>query len=365
MKNIAIIYGGKSVEHDVSIITAKQVYENIDKQEFNPILVYIDKCGKWWVGKGLENKQTYVNFNPKKFKRVFLKTGENCFFVENFWGLKKIDIYAVINCCHGTMGEDGCLQGLLESFDFAYSGSDVLGSSLCMNKIFMKKIFEFHGLPIVKYFYLQRGKEIDLTEKMKDFGYPVFVKPANLGSSIGIDKCENEQELMQAIKVAFIFDEYVIIEKAVENLQEINCSVQKINGEVVTGELEEPISWKKFLTFEDKYISGGKKGPNKRKIRVELKEELERKIVDMSISAYKHFNLDSVVRIDYLYDKKQDQLYINEINTIPGSLAFYLWKGKGISFKKHISLQIEQAINKLQVKKQNKTNFNSEILKQK
>lgn len=360
MENIAIFYGGKSVEHEVSVITGLQVIENIDKEKFNIFPVFIDKDGLWWSVRDFKNKKTYANIKQEKKKQVFVAMGFACLFLKGFL-TKKVKIDAVINCCHGTNGEDGVLEGVFQSMGVPSSGPDVLSSAICMNKIITKQLFDFYALPKTDYFSFKRDEKIDIDKVIEKLGFPVFVKPANLGSSVGISKCESANEIKNALEIAFSFDEYVILEKAVQNLKEINCSVQKIDGKIVASELEMPISWEKFLTYEEKYVQKNK-NEKKRVVGVKIDKKIEKQIIDMSCFVYEKFDLDGCIRIDYLFDTKEKKVYINEINTIPGSLAFYLWKPKGISLKQHITLQIEQAKQKQKLKDKNKTNFNSNIL---
>ncbi|MGI5841768.1 MAG: D-alanine--D-alanine ligase [Christensenellales bacterium] len=359
MKNIAVFYGGKSVEHEVSVITGLQVLENIDKELFNPIPIYIDKQGIWWKVEDALNKATYKNFASAKKQKVFMKAGSKSLFLKKRFTLQEIKIYAAINLCHGTNGEDGVLQGTLDCLGIANSGSDVLASALCMNKIILKQLFEFHKFPCTKWVWFERGTKINLDDI--ELAYPLIVKPANLGSSVGISKCENKQELENALKVAFEFDRFAVVEECVQNLQEINCSVQMLNGEVETSELETPISWDKFLSYEDKYVSKNK-SQAKRIVSPRLSRKLMNTVELLSKQAYIKFGLSGVIRIDYLYNTQTKEFYMNEINTIPGSLSFYLWKPKGISFKKQISLQIQQAEEKQAQKNKNNTNFNSVLL---
>ena len=360
MENIAVFYGGKSVEHEVSILTALQTMKNIDEKKYIIYPVYIDKNGKWWTVKDFLNKENYIHFSKTKKQEVTVKFGEPYLYVGFF--KKKIKIDVCLNCCHGTNGEDGVLQGVFESLNLPYTGADVLSSSVCMNKIYMKQLFAFYEMPIVDYLFFSREEKIDIEDIRNKITFPLFVKPANLGSSVGINRCENLDQLKTAIEVAFHFDEFVIIEKGVENLKEINVSVQKIDGEIKTSELEHPIAWQKFLTFEEKYISKHK-SDKKREIGIRLPEKLEKEIDELALKAYKNFNLSGVIRIDFLFDTQDKKLYINEINTIPGSLAFYLWKGRGISLKAHISLQIIQAKQKWMSKQKNNTEYVSNILK--
>lgn len=361
MLNVAVIFGGKSVEHDVSIITGRQVLNNIDKKKYKVIPVYIDKFGVWWTGKDLVESKTFLPFDGNKHKKISVIPGENFFLINGLFK-KKVRIDCAINCSHGTNGEDGNLQGLLNLINVASTGSDTLSSSICMNKIVMKNLFEKLNLPVVKFVTLKRMDLMNY-DKIK-LRYPLIVKPSSLGSSIGISKVYNSNDLFNALETAFNFDGEVIIEEAVDNLREINCSVQVINDEITTSDLEEPISWENFLSFNDKYILGGKKSRQKRKTKVKIGKKLENKIRDISKFCYESFNLSGVIRIDFLLNNETKELYINEINTIPGSLAFYLWKGQGISFRKHIDLQIEQAVEKQAQKLLNKTEFESNLLEE-
>lgn len=361
MENIAVFYGGKSVEHEVSIITAIQIMQNIDENKFKIHPVYIDKSGKWWTLKEFLDKTKYINIQKAKKNRVKANFGEPYIIIDGIIN-KKIKIDVALICCHGTNGEDGVLQGVFESLNIPYSGCAVLSSSVCMNKIYMKELFEHYKMPIVEYLTFKRDDNIDFEKIEKEIKYPMFVKPANLGSSVGINKCEDLQELKTALEVAFSFDEFVIIERGVENLKEINVSVQRINNKIETSELEHPISWTKFLSFEEKYVSKHK-SDKKREIGIRLPQKLEEQIDTLAKQAYIKFNLSGVIRIDFLYDLKAKNLYINEINTIPGSLAFYLWKGKGISLREHITLQIVQAKNKWQIKDKNITDYTNTLLK--
>lgn len=360
MENIAIFYGGKSVEHEVSIITALQVMDNINKEKYKIFPVYIDHNGAWWKMINYMNKGEYKNLKKAKKHKVFVEFGSQCLFIKEIKKHKtKIDV--AINVCHGTQGEDGCLQGVFELLGIPYSSAGVMASAVCMNKIVMKQLFEKHGLNITKWQYFKRDEKIDFAKTLENLKFPLFVKPANLGSSVGISKCENLQELEVATSIAFGFDEYIIVEEGVENLMEINCSVQKKDGKVQTSELEVPVNWEKFLTYENKYVSKTK-GQTKTVVGADVKQDIRQKIEESATLAYEKFFLDGVIRIDYLFNKKTNELFINEINTIPGSLSFYLWKPKAISFSAHISNQIEQAKQKAKIKDMNITKIQSPLL---
>lgn len=367
-KNIAIIYGGKSVEHEVSIITGLQIQENIDKNKYNETLIYIDKDGDWFIGDKLKNIKLYSNWDKekKKVKKIYpelnKKNRKNIF--------NKID--AAIIACHGTYGEDGKLQGFLDLLDVPYTSCGVVASASGMDKVVMKKIFIGIGLPILPYiwFYKDEWKKNQkecINKVHYTLDYPVFVKPANLGSSIGISMANNENELKKAIDIAVEYDRRVLIEKGITDAVEINCSVLFSDGEVVTSNLEEPIKWEKFLSFEDKYIRSNTKSKSgmagmTRKIPADLADDIKREIEEYSTKIYKTMDCKGVVRIDFLLNREKTKVYVNEINTIPGSLSFYLWEGKGINFKNLIDKLIIEAIKFNEDKKSYITKFDSPIL---
>ena len=356
MKNICVIFGGKSVENEVSVITAKQVLENIDYSKYKVYPVYIDKQNNFWSGKDFKKVETFKNFNPKKHKEVSFKGNCKGIYIKR----KFVSIDCAVVCCHGTCGEDGSLQGLLNMVGIPYTCCGVEASAICMNKITMKKFFENLNLPISKYMEVDFLKYKNITEKDIKLKYPLFVKPANLGSSVGINKCNNFEEVKSALDIAFHFDKKVIIEQGVQNLIEYNCSTLKINEKVCASNIEQPHAWSDFLNFDDKYLKKGKKFGRKIK-KIKIGKKLEQKIKEMAILVHEKFDLQGVVRTDFLYDKQSKLLYINEINTIPGSLAYYLWKNQNLSFKDLIDILILNALQKNKQDNQISTNFNSKI----
>lgn len=367
-KNIAIIYGGKSVEHEVSIITGLQVYENINLEKYNPILIYIDKDGNWFKGELLKNISIYTEWEryKKKLKKIIPSIDRN--YKNNIF--KNID--AVIIACHGTYGEDGKLQGFLDLLEIPYTSCGVVASSSGMDKIVMKNIFAGIGLPVLPYiwFYkedwLKEPKEC-INKIHYTLDYPVFIKPANLGSSIGISMANNENELINAINIAIEYDRRILVEKGVEDAVEINCSCFYANNEVLVSNLEEPIRWEKFLSFEDKYLRSNSKAKAglagmTRKIPAEISDEIKKEIEEYSKKIYRTMDCKGVVRIDYLLNKEKTKVYVNEINTIPGSLSFYLWENKGVDFKSLIDLMIVEAIKFNEDKKTYITKFDAHLL---
>ena len=355
MLNLAIFYGGKSVEHDISIITAIQVMKNLDKDKYNITPIYVDENNNWSVLDNYLDMNIYAN---KKYKGIMLACGMDKGYlikksVVGYKKYRKIDV--AINCMHGLNGEDGTLAGLLELNNIAYVGSGVLASSIGMDKVIQKDVLKTNNLPVVNYMYFLKkdytdNKE-DILNKIEDkINYPIVVKPANLGSSIGINISKNRKELQKNIEIALNFD---------KNLREINCSVIGGNNYVETSVLEEPKNWETFLDFNEKYLNNGQ---NKKEINVKLGDGIDDKIKDLSIKVFKLFGASGVARIDYLLDDKTKEIYINEINTVPGSFANYLWKDK-YTFSGLLDKLIDLAIEEYEYKNVYKYTYKTDVLK--
>lgn len=386
-KNVAVIFGGRTTEHDVSVITGVQFMENMDKGKYNVIPVFVDGNGIWYSGDELFNIDSYKHFEDirTKLTEVYIAPIPNINALLNVhpkvFGKKefaKLDI-AVVSI-HGMNGEDGTIQGLLELANIPYVSSGVLGSSIGMDKIAMKAIFKGNSLPILKYEYFLRSEwqksKNDIIAKLEsNLKYPMFVKPANLGSSIGISKAKNTQSLIDAIEIAIGYDKRIIVEEGVENLIEINCSALGFDDDIITSVCEEPTNWEEFLTFEDKYIrsnskSSGTKNTNSkngmaqmdRKIPADIPEDLTKKIQELTSLAFKHLGCSGVARVDFIIDKDSMTPYINEINTIPGSFSFYLWQYTGINYSKLIDKLIENAEKIHDEKNHNVYSFTSNIM---
>lgn len=330
MKNIAVFFGGVSSEHDISIITGIQTVCALDKNKYKVFPVYISKTGKWFHSNKFDNVDIFLDFREKVYKKVFLTAGDNVLYQKSAFIKRIADLHSAVICCHGLNGEDGTLQGLLELSNVPYTSSGVLGSSVCMDKIIMKQLFEFNNLPVTKYTWFLSDEFESDREKLckriqKELDFPLIVKPANLGSSIGISKCRVLDDLVRAIEIAKCYDNRIIVEEAVENLREINCACLGYENSVMISELEEPVSWDKFLSFEEKYIHFAtvkfeKKG------NIKLSDEIMNKIKEIAKTAFIKLCASGVVRVDFLLDSQTEDVYINEINTIPGSLANYLFE---------------------------------------
>lgn len=355
---IGVIFGGVTVEHEVSVISALQVIHAIDRERYSVLPIYIGKDGTWYTGDSLTEIAEFKNIDvllPKCFpiflgRRGYISRFPLRYFRRNSFG--KIDVaFPVV---HGSRGEDGILQGYLEMMGVPYVGSDVLASAIGMDKVAMKAAFSHVNLPILKYVWLyarewlqQESSVIDRIEKA--FPYPVIVKPTNLGSSIGVTSATTQSELSAAVEIALAYSNRVIIEPMVQNLREINCSVLGDYESLEASVCEEPIRASGLLTFDDKYAAGssakGMQGA-KRRIPADISATLASTIQDLAKRAFTAVQASGVARIDFLLDEATNQVYVNEINTIPGSIAFYLWEHSGLSFTNLIEKLIRLALKR-------------------
>lgn len=366
-KNIFVFFGGKSAEHDISIITAIQTLNAIDKTKYNVFPAYIDKSGLFWTGEKLFDIKIFVDFAPKQkgIKRFVILSGEKKVALLKGTHIKKVlDIDAAVLCCHGAGGEDGSLQGLLEMSDIPYSSSGVCSSALCMNKKIMKDVFLSHKLPIVEHISVTREEFEQSPEtvlsRVKKMGYPVISKPSNSGSSIGIEKSKNDEELKDALDLAFSFDKLAVVEKCVENLMEVNCAVLKVGDKVITSSLEEPKTASDILTFSDKYLTSPRKGEKHvlSEKDIKLKKSQKELIKALARESFVACDCDGVVRIDFLIDLDTQKIYVNEINTIPGSMANYLFS-ENMNFSELVDNLVEAALQKNIDKHKNVYQFSS------
>ena len=336
---LGILFGGVSVEHEISIITAIQAMNSIDPIKYEIIPIYIAKDGTWYSGAMLKDIKIYSDMDLLKryAKEVVLYKRDGKFILQNKRGLLRKDVSEIDICfpiMHGTYGEDGNLQGYLETVGIPYCEADTYAAVVGQDKVFMKQIWQSSGVPVVKYdwFYdTDYNREPEkIIERLEKIGYPLVVKPARLGSSVGITFCKNNDELREAILEAINYDTKILVEEAVDNLIEVNISVLGNYQKQDLSVIEEVGSSNNLLTYEDKYI-GGSKGPSKgmasakRIIPARISDKLTKEVRDIAIKAFKSLNASGVVRIDFLIDKKKEKVYANEINSIPGSLSFYLW----------------------------------------
>jgi len=357
-KKVALIFGGRSLEHDVSVITAMQVLANVDSKKYEVEPVYM-KDGNFYV-EGLDKVEKFVDFEEEKHKKVILLKGE--FLLLKRGKLKKFfkpDVALI--ACHGGEGEDGTLQAMLSFNGIPYTSPDVLQSAVCMDKDFSKQVFENMCLNVLPFetvfkdeFEDDRQKSIFSIESF--LSYPMIVKPARLGSSIGIGVAKDRGALEEKLCVAFKFDDKVVVETKLEDFKEVNCAAYFDGNVIRVSRTEQPFGAGDFLSFQDKYERSGKMSGLERVSPADI-GSLNLVVQAMTERIYRDFNMNGIVRVDYLIDEKRGKVYINEINTVPGSLAFYLFD---TDFKTLLKEVIEASI-KTHLKKPLPT-FKTEIL---
>ncbi len=384
--NLAVIFGGRACEHDVSIISAQQAMAAADKNAYNVIPVFIHGDGDWYVGDALRDITFFTKLDLSKLTKV-LPVGERQKLVllkypeekRSLLGSGKTVLFeadVAMPVMHGVNGEDGTLSGMLELFDVPFTCSGVLGASTGMDKIVMKKLYQGCGFPVLPAEWCERGdwkrdSEAILDRVEREIGYPVYVKPANQGSSIGINRANDREGLRYAIDVAAGYDRRLLIEKGVKKLTEVNCSVLGFGADVRASVLEMPIQGSEdaHLGFSEKYLKGGggkSQGMKSlaRKVPAPISDELTQRIKQMSIEAFKVMDAKGVVRIDYIIDGDDGALYINEINTIPGSLAFYLWEYEGLNFGGLVDEMVKYAFLAAAERRESVFSYESNILSQ-
>lgn len=361
MKTVAVIFGGKTVEHDISVITAQQTLKNMSKL-YNIIPIYIDINGVWWTAQNLGESQTFLNFEQKaiKKKRVTFLAGSPVLMCESNGKFKKQDkVDVALLCTHGKGGEDGSLQGVLESSFVPYTSCKVASSAICMDKALTKRLLKTFKIDSVKFIEVFQGdflsNKFKTVQKIKEkLKFPLIIKPARLGSSVGISLCDDVEELQTKLQEAFAFDDKVLVEEFLKNAEEFCCAVVKVNGHAFTSKVEQ-VDKGKIYSFNEKYLAIKQKSDKK------IDNDLENKILKESICAYKALECDGVVRIDYLYDKGKNKLYLNEVNSIPGSLAFNLFSSP---FRDEIDLLLDEAICAYEHKKEQVYKFSSSAIEQ-
>lgn len=382
---LGVIFGGESVEHEVSIITAIQAMNHLDQDKYEIIPIYISKDKIWYTGKMLMEIDVYKDFNELKryAKQVTLVREENGFYLIKTNGLfnKRVtELDLVFPIVHGKGVEDGSLAGFLETIGIPYVGSSMLGASLGQDKVVMKQVMEANNIPVPAYTWFYDNEYLNdsktILANIKKLGYPVIVKPANLGSSVGITVVKDEKNIVEAIDDAINYDNKIVVEKMIDNLMEVNCSVIGNSEYQETSVIDEIIPKHDFLTFSDKYLGNAKKGKLKmpvksgnkgmvatdRIIPARISKKLEDEVIKYAKETFKALNLKGIVRIDFLVDKKKETVYVNEPNTIPGSLAFYLWTPKGVEYKALLDNAIKTAIKEYKDNAKKTTSFESNIL---
>lgn len=350
--NIAVFFGGRSVEHEISVLSALQAINALDKDKYEVIPIYISKQGRWFTGTALLDVENFKDMKvlENKTEEVFMKP------VYGDYNLYKVktgmfskgnpvvcELHAALPVLHGTNCEDGIFEGVLETIGIPYAGCNTLSSAVGMDKIMMKMILQSDGIPVVDFVWTTdkawgHNRDKVIAEIESKLSYPVIVKPANLGSSVGIGRADDRDELIRKINEAEKFSDRIIIEKCIQELQEINCSVLGDSEECVASILEEPIKSGEILSYTDKYMGGSKTqdrgmAASDKRIPADLPKDVTERIREMAMDTFRALNCHGVSRVDVMIDKATGDIFVNEINTIPGSLSYYLWEATGISFK--------------------------------
>lgn len=382
---VGVFFGGKSVEHEISVITMNQAINSLNPDKYEIVPIYIAKNGVMYTGDDLLDLYSFKDMDVllKRCYRVSVVNNGKVVEVRRYpatiFGkqlLNTIDVAFPI--VHGTNCEDGTIAGFVTLLGIPYVGPDIMASSIGMDKILQKKVWRHSGIPVVDFAafysldYVKDEEAVlkDIHDKVPS--YPMIVKPGNLGSSVGIKKVDNKAELQEAIEFAMEFSDRIIVEKAVENLKEINCSIIGNLSETTPSVLEEPYFSDEILSYADKYIGNGKskggsylngasksakigtkgsatKGGNSisgKRIPADLSEDMTKEIQKIAQEAYRELGCSGVARVDFLIDTKTNKVYVNEINTIPGALSYYLWEATGMTFEEELDKLIEIAIKR-------------------
>ena len=367
--NIGVFFGGRSTEHEISVISASQAMHAINRDKYDVTPIYISKQGKWYTGDALFDVANYRDINSllAKCQEVYMrpiyddynlyKTKKPLFGTDV---LTRLDV--VIPVLHGSNVEDGIFEGVLQTIGIPYAGCDVLASANGMDKITMKMILQACDIPVVDYVWFTDkqwfAKRDELIAQIENkLGYPVIVKPANLGSSVGIGCAHNREELIDKVDAAEQYSTRLIVEYMVKDLQEINCSVIGDCNEYRMSVLEQPLTSQDILTYTDKYMGGtkGAKGmaASQKKFPADLPDAETKRIQFLAGETFRALSCHGVSRVDVMIEGKSDRdpsgcrkIFVNEINTIPGSLSFYLWEGSGLKFDEEMEHLVQLALKR-------------------
>ena len=361
--NVGVIFGGRSVENEISVITAAQTMAAMDTQKYNIVPIYISKEGRWYTGDKLRTTDNYRDMNAllASVEEVYFRPifGDNKLYKvrKPLFGSDVVTtIDVILPALHGTAGEDGSFQGLVEMTGIPYACPNPLASANGMDKITMKMILKESGIPVVDYAWFSDkewlSEQEGVVERCEALSYPLIVKPANLGSSVGIKAVHNREELVEAVDAAIKYSKRIIVEQLIERLKEINCSVLGDYYDCEASVCEAPVRSGEILSYEDKYLGGGKNKPSEgmhstvREIPARLPEEQTAYIRETACKTFRVLACDGVSRIDFMIDEATNNIYVNEINTIPGSLSFYLWEATGVKFNELVDRLIAIAFKR-------------------
>lgn len=381
-KNIVVAFGGVSPEHEVSVLSAMQAISSLEDTQYHIIPLYVSKSGQWYTGDSLLELEHYEDLD------TLTDRATACTFAHDDVGKAVLQetekkglfsspnhypIHVVIPAFHGSEGENGAFQGCCEMYNIPYAGSSVFASSLGMDKVKAKELCRAHDIPVVDGFdfYEQQwaDHQASLLEQADLLGYPLILKPVTLGSSIGVARAQNKEELIEAVENSFRFDQNLMVEKAITPLMEVNCSILGSPSEIKHSVCERPLGQDETLSFEDKYQSdgSGQKGMASadRVIPADIPDELTDRIQSLSENIFKCFRAGGVARLDFLVNADTHKVYFNEINTIPGSFSFYLWDESGMNMRELMLKLVELALSRHQQKIGRIRSYDTNLLSEK
>lgn len=376
---VGVFFGGKSVEHEVSVISGIQALKAFDREKYDAIPIYITKENEMYTGEAIGEIENYKNIPAllKKSIRIFCICEQGKLnlvqYPEKKFGNSVVDyIDVAFPVVHGANVEDGSIQGFLRHYNIPLVGCDVTAAAVSMDKYVMKTVLKDNDIPILDCVTLhvkeyQTDEEAAYRKVENKIEYPVIVKPVNLGSSVGIKVAKDRKELKEALEYAYEFGQKVLIERAIMNLREINCAVLGDYESAQASECEEPISSDEILSYEDKYVAGNKGGSEgmrtaKRELPANLEPALREEIRAIAVKTFQALDCNGVSRIDFMIDKDTDKVYVNEINSIPGSLAFYLWEALGKPYAELLDDMVKLALKREREENNLMTSFQSNIL---
>ena len=353
--NVGVIFGGKSVEHEVSIITAIQSMEHINKEKYEVIPIYITKDLEWYTGGCLKYIDTFKDFDLIKryAKKVNLVNKEGRYILQKANLIKKeiCELHLAFPIVHGSNIEDGSIQGYLNLIGIPYVGSSIYSSVMAQDKVFMKQVLQANNIPVTKYVWFierfYRNKKEELFKQIDELKYPLIIKPATLGSSVGIEMITQKEEIDSTIERAFKFDSKVVIEEKIEDLIEYNCAVLLTENGNITSEIEEVKSSKSILEYGDKFLTDDSLEDSsiKRTCPAVISEKLRKEIETYSLAVFKLLNMRGTARIDFLFDNKTKKLYVDEVNSIPWCFSHHLWDSRNISYQELLDIMLKDAIS--------------------
>ena len=352
--SIGVIFGGRSLEHDLSVLTAIQAMDNIDKERYEVVPIYITKDLTFYSGGMLSYIDSYKDFRliDRYATKVNLINKNGKFILQTTGLIKRVykEIHLAFPMVHGKYTEDGSIVGYLETLGIPVVGSDIYSSSLCQDKVFTKEVLNGNDIPVVDYVYFSDSdykldKE-DIFKKIEELSYPLIIKPARLGSGIGIEIVNRKEELESSIEKAMKNDERVLVEEYIADRREFNMAVLLSKGKLIGSVIEEIIK-DEPCNYYDKYRKDNEDDTFKRIFPADISKTLTEEIEKTSKKTYKVLALSGVARIDYVYDNKKKKLYVNEVNTIPNFFSHHLFDDKNIDYRELLGIMIKEAIDKI------------------